>query len=264
MKNVTIIGILAASSLFTGCRSTPTPQSATPLSATPQSATPQSAINKVRNGYLKYNQTTTIGQALAGTFQNGEWKSFTTKKGATIVEFDGSEPFSENFAFAPAVKMIDDYCNSDAGKALYSKDQSSYDAQKAQIAQLKQQKSDLYTQIDKIRETPSKIKVSSSSTIPVAEQFEQAKKESDLKDQEINELSKKAGELGTQEMQLSNQLYSASDGHSSCLEGTYKQHAHDPIPVVVQFSINQDGTTFQYEANDMGLSTEALFEKIYK
>lgn len=254
MKNVTIVGILAASSLFTGCRSTPTPQS----------ATPQSAINKVRNGYLKYNQTTTIGQALAGTFQNGEWKSFTTEKEATIVEFDGSEPFSENFAFAPAVKMIDDYCNSDAGKALYSKDQSSYDAQKAQIAQLKQQKSDLYAHIDEIRKTPSKIKVSSSSPIPVAEQLDQSKKESDLKDQEINELSKKADELDTQEMQLNNKLYVSPDGHATCLDTATKQHANDPIPVVVQFSINQVGTTFQYEANDMGLSVEALFEKIYK
>jgi hypothetical protein len=64
-------------------------------------------------------------------------------------------------------------------------------------------------------------------------------------------------------MQLSNQLYSASDGHSSCLVGTYKQHAHDPIPVSVQFSVNADGT-FQYYANDMSWSTENLFYTMYK
>ena len=33
--------------------------------------------------------------------------------------------------------------------------------------------------------------------------------------------------------------------------------------VVVQFSINSDGT-FQYYANDMGWSTEMLFDKMYK
>jgi hypothetical protein len=117
------------------------------------------------------------------------WKTFITQKGVTIVEFDGFEPFSNfvltcpaNLICAALYKKLDDYCHSDAGKALYSKDQSSYDAQ----------------------------------------------------------------------------------DYTTCWDTTTKQHANDPIPVVVQFSINHDGTTFQYEANDMGLSVEALFEKIYK
>jgi hypothetical protein len=220
MKNVTIVGILAAASLLTGCRSRDSNRS---------------AIDIVRNGYLKYNRTTTIGQALAGTFQNGEWKSFTTKKGATIVEFDGSEPFGENFAFAPTVKMIDDYCKSDAGKTAYSKEQTSYETMKAQVAQLKQQESDLSSQANKTEDSDERLSIET--------------KESDVRDEEI---------------QLSNKLYGSPDGQATCLETTTKQHANDPIPVVVQFSINLDGTTFQYEANDMGLSVEALFEKIYK
>jgi hypothetical protein len=174
MKYVALVGVLAVSSLFSGCRSASTQPSAAqqPSAAAQQpTASQQSTIDTVRNGYLKYNQTTTIGQALAGTFKNGEWKVFTTEKGATIVEFDGSEPFSANFGFAPAVKMIDDYCKSDAGKALYSKDQASYEAQNSQIAQLHEQQRDLRAQIDKIRDAPSR-KVSSSSPIPVAEQLD--------------------------------------------------------------------------------------------
>jgi hypothetical protein len=67
-----------------------------------------------------------------------------------------------------------------------------------------------------------------------------------------------------EENQLTAKLQTLPNGYAICLDTTPKQHANDPIPVVVQFSINQDGTTFQYEANDMGLSVEALFEKIYK
>lgn len=213
MKNAAIVGILAASSLLTGCRSD---------------------INKVRNGYLEYNKTTTVGQALEHTFSNGTWKSFTTDKGATIVEFDGSEPFSENFAFAPVVKMIDDYCNSDAGKTAYSKEQTSYEAMKNQVAQLKQQENDLHRQANETKNDDERLSI-----------------------------DKKENDVDTEAIQLSNTLYSLPDGHATCLNSTTKQHANDPIPVVVQFSINHDGT-FQYEATDMPLSAEGLFEKIYK
>jgi integrase len=48
-----------------------------------------------------------------------------------------------------------------------------------------------------------------------------------------------------------------------CMTDAMEQHANDPIPVIVQFSINHDGT-FQYETNNMGWSTDDLFEKIYK
>jgi hypothetical protein len=88
-------------------------------------------------------------------------------------------------------------------------------------------------------------------------------RESASREQEIDKLSKKADELSAQELGLSNRHYIAPDGHATCLDTTTKQHANDPIPIAVQFSINHDGT-FQYEANDMGLSGDALFEKIYE
>ncbi len=105
MKNLPMIGILAIASLLTGCRSTPTPQTTTPQAASPkaalaqseatQSAAPQSSIDTVRNGYLQINRTSTLGQALGGTYKNGTWKSFTSEKDATVVEFDASESFGE-------------------------------------------------------------------------------------------------------------------------------------------------------------------------
>jgi hypothetical protein len=193
MKNVTIVAILTVSGFLTACHTNPSNPSTTP-------PTP-SVIDAVRNGYLESNKTTTVGKALEGTFPNGTWKTLITQKGVTIVEFDGAEPFgtfsgggcAANLICAALDKKLVDYCSSDAGKALYSKDQSSHVAENALEMKLEQNQ-------------------------------EQA----------------------------------------TCWDTTTKQHANDPIPVVVQFSINHDGTTFQYEANDMGLSTEALFEKIYK
>jgi hypothetical protein len=86
------IAILSAATLgLGGCHTTPVTVSAT----TSPAATTSPTIDLVRNGYLKYNKTTTVGNALEHTFSNGTWKSFTTDKGTTIVEFDGSYPFKE-------------------------------------------------------------------------------------------------------------------------------------------------------------------------
>jgi hypothetical protein len=207
---------LAAVGLLTGCRSI------------------SSNVHTVRNGYLEYNKTITIGQALEHTFSNGKWNSFTTDKGATFVEFDGTEPFSENFDFAPVVKMIDDYCKSDAGKTAYSKEQTSYETMKVQVAQLKQQESSLLSQGNETKDSGDRVSI--------------YKKERDVQDEEIR---------------LSNTLYTLPNGHSTCVNTTTKQHANDPIPVAIQFSINQDGT-FQYYANDMSWDTEKLFYNMYK
>jgi hypothetical protein len=48
-----------------------------------------SDVNIVRNGVLKAHNTTTVGKAFEGTFQNAKWTSFETPKGATVVEFNG-------------------------------------------------------------------------------------------------------------------------------------------------------------------------------
>ena len=44
----------------------------------------------VKNGVLADFNTTTVGKALEGTFQNPKWTSFQTAKGATVVQFDGT------------------------------------------------------------------------------------------------------------------------------------------------------------------------------
>jgi hypothetical protein len=245
MKNVTIVGILVVASLLIGCRS------ATP-STTPSatSSTTSSPIDTVRNGYLESNQTTTIGKALAGTFQNGKWKSFTTEKGTPIVEFDGSEPFSTFSNLAISIQdqilnqqacqanatciglltKIGDYCNSDAGQAQFIKDQQDqHDNLETKIAELTTQ--DVNSVVADVK----------GSTNHDKKYF----------DDQAEEL-----------MKLKAQLKNLDDGKTSCGTSALEQHANDPIPVIVQFSINHDGT-FQYEANNMGWSEDGLFEKIY-
>ena len=61
-----------------------------------------------------------------------------------------------------------------------------------------------------------------------------------------------------------NECVSNPDAKPSCLDDFPKQHANDLLPVVVQFSINQDGKTFQYEANSMGWGRETLVHEMYK
>jgi len=61
-----------------------------------------------------------------------------------------------------------------------------------------------------------------------------------------------------------NECVSNPDAKPSCLDDFSKQHANDLLPVSVQFSVNQDGKTFQYEANNMGWDGEALVHEMYK
>jgi hypothetical protein len=192
-----IVGTLVGSCLLAGCHSAPNAQSTTPQAAGVQSSTshpsaaqsdsaqtvvPMSPVDLVRNGYLKSNKTTTLGQALVGTYQNGEWKAFASAKGTTVVEFDATVPYSDyEGIYMPIVEKLDAYCNSDAAKTTSSKEQTVWD------------------------------------------------KEAD---------------------------------YNTCLGAAAKQHANDPVPIIVQFTVNHDGT-FQYHTNSMGLSENALFEKIY-
>lgn len=56
-------------------------------------------INMVRNGVLRGYETTTVGQAFEGSFDDWIWKEFTTDKGQRIVEFNGlvSEKLHDTF-----------------------------------------------------------------------------------------------------------------------------------------------------------------------
>jgi hypothetical protein len=70
-----IVGIIAVS--FTAYRHNHTP------------------VNLVKNGYLADYKTTTVGNAMAHAFQNGKWTTFKTDNGTTVVQFDGTLPFSK-------------------------------------------------------------------------------------------------------------------------------------------------------------------------
>lgn len=72
-----------------------------------------SAINTVRDGYLDYNRTTTVGKALDHAFQQGKWKTFRADNGATIVEYDAKASFSQLYRVQDAsagLCQIDKHC----------------------------------------------------------------------------------------------------------------------------------------------------------
>ncbi|MEN5084022.1 GYF domain-containing protein [Bosea sp. TWI1241] len=48
------------------------------------------SVALVRDGYMTGYSSTTIGKALAASFDNAEWQSFTSDKGATVVKFTGN------------------------------------------------------------------------------------------------------------------------------------------------------------------------------
>jgi hypothetical protein len=52
------------------------------------------AVTTVRNGVLNDYNTTTVGKAFEGTFQDAKWSSFVTDKGVTVVQFDGTIVFN--------------------------------------------------------------------------------------------------------------------------------------------------------------------------
>jgi predicted small secreted protein len=44
-------------------------------------------IRLVRNGALPGYDKTTVGKAVEGSFQNSNWRSFTTAKGVEVIEY---------------------------------------------------------------------------------------------------------------------------------------------------------------------------------
>lgn len=232
MKNLIIVGILAASSISTLSQSTPTRKSAVTRSTTPQS-TAQSIIGKVRNGYLEDNKTTTIGQALENTFQNGNWKSFITEKGVTVVEFDGTVPLSKGVLFCSTsgpctslVKKIKDDCAPDPDEVQYI---ATLDVLQQQIQAADQEIADW-----------SPI----SSTPDGAEEIASYKAKKEKLKSQLDAL-----------------VDPAAHPKVNCEADRLKE---DPaFSIVIQFTLNQVDSSFQYAANDMGLPPEDLFELMY-
>lgn len=71
------------------CLSSCTSGSLTAVDAAPTAAV-ISPVDIVRGGVLDKYNTTTVGKAFEGTFQNAKWTSFETPKGEVVVQFDGS------------------------------------------------------------------------------------------------------------------------------------------------------------------------------
>jgi hypothetical protein len=80
-----------------GCQSSQISNPGSPEKAVSHAET--KAIDLVKNGILKIDKddgtfksydSTTVGKAFDGTFQDGKWTSFETDKGATVVEFNGT------------------------------------------------------------------------------------------------------------------------------------------------------------------------------
>jgi hypothetical protein len=89
---VALIGTVA----FTGCQTSKTSVASKDSSlatGSPSAATSLDdalVIAVVKNGILTDYNTTTVGKAFEGTFQNPHWTSFETPKGAMVVEFTGT------------------------------------------------------------------------------------------------------------------------------------------------------------------------------
>jgi hypothetical protein len=201
---------------------------------------------------------------LEHTFSNGKWKSFTTEKGETIVEFDGSHPFGKlydpstgessctgSLVCAALLKKFENDCNSNSDALNY---QNTHDNLALQISEVEKQIQDLYKQgihNDNIRP---------NGTLNPGQSEQQRE---DLLKQETDNHNRGVDELTAKRLQLWGQLSNLQDPKPACFDNAYKQNADDPIPVAVQFSINSDGT-FQYEANDLSWSQEKLFYNMYK
>jgi len=80
---------LAAANMAVG---TPTSQAATDAPKPSESAVEgdSAVISVVTNGILANYNTTTVGKAFEGTFQDPKWTTFVSPKGVTVVQFDGT------------------------------------------------------------------------------------------------------------------------------------------------------------------------------
>ena len=88
-----IIGSIAiiASIFFPGCGRSSSVSSNTPepVPAQETTTTGDEPTETVKNGVLANYNSTTVGKAFEGTFQEPKWTTFETSKGQTVVEFNG-------------------------------------------------------------------------------------------------------------------------------------------------------------------------------
>lgn len=94
VSNISITLALVGLLTCGGCQSFTSSTAQGASTSTGNTGTPSShrgpEVEVVRNGVLAGYDSTTVGKAFEGTFQNAKWSSFETPKGATVVEFDGT------------------------------------------------------------------------------------------------------------------------------------------------------------------------------
>jgi hypothetical protein len=78
-RTASAIGVIEVASILTTERSGPLVDSV--------EAEFSPDIRLVRNGVLPGYDKTTVGKALEGSFQNSNWRSFTTAKGVEVIEY---------------------------------------------------------------------------------------------------------------------------------------------------------------------------------
>jgi hypothetical protein len=83
MKIFLSIGVLSLFWLGTGCGSKRSTTSTESLFGNAE-------VDSVRNSALSGYTATTVGKAFEGTFSKAHWSSLVTRKGVTVVEFDGT------------------------------------------------------------------------------------------------------------------------------------------------------------------------------
>jgi hypothetical protein len=201
----------------------------------------KTAINQVRTGYMEFNKTTTLGQAIDHSFQNGKWTSFTTPKGATIVEFDGSAPLSA-FSNGPLSCQPNVIC-----MALLKKFTADCEANDPIVAKLRQ----VNLELNDIRHQQDVLDSRWMNEPGFQEKIG------------LGEFNRQQDELRATADKLQNYLIQTHPSTDSCVNSVISQHLSDPIPVTIQFTINNDGT-FQYEADNASATNEQLFTFIYK
>jgi hypothetical protein len=139
----------------------------------------KSDVDTVRNGVLADYNTTTVGKAFEGTFQNAKWRSFETAKGETVVEFQGTMKLPqlvETFGCSPAcqkqLETLHDECvgsehTSDATASIAKANQEPKEELDRSVAELQAQIEEARNKITQIELRPYTPSILDNPNLPM-------------------------------------------------------------------------------------------------
>jgi hypothetical protein len=111
------------------------------------SSSVSSDVDVVKNGVLANHNTTTVGKAIEGTFQDPKWTSFQTPKQEVVVQFDGTVAMDalrkSGFGrpYDSLMKPLRDRCISSLG--IKEKMEQEAQAAKVSVEEFKRQQAEL-------------------------------------------------------------------------------------------------------------------------